>query len=64
MLWLLILASVLVLLIAPLRRGFFANWRFTIPAVAALIGGLVLTCFLVVFGAPAWTMISAPAFVM
>jgi hypothetical protein len=60
MLWLLIVTSVLVLLIAPLRQGFFAHWRFTIPAAGALVGGLVLTAFLVSFGVPAWAMLILP----
>lgn len=60
---LLVIIFLLVLAIAPIRQRFFAAWRFTIPAVAGLVVGLVLAAFLVSFGVPAWTMLFLP-FVM
>jgi len=60
MFWLLVVVSVLVLLIAPLRKGFFTHWRFTIPAAGALVGGLMFAGFLVSFGVPAWAMLILP----
>jgi len=61
MLWLLILASVLVLLIAPLRQGFIANWRFTVPLVVSLAVGFVVGSFLLGFGLPPYVLLLGPA---
>jgi len=59
----LIIISLLILVIAPIRQRFFAAWRFTIPAVAGLVIGICLAAFLVSFGVPAWAMLFLP-FVM
>jgi len=57
--WLLMVGLTIVL-VAPLRRAFFCSWRFTVPAVAALLGGLVFTAWLVGFGIPGWAMLFLP----
>lgn len=62
MLWLIVII-LLILVIAPIRQRFFAAWRFTIPAVAGWVVGIVLAAFLVSFGVPAWVMLFLP-FVM
>ena len=56
----LIIISLLILVIAPIRQRFFAAWRFTIPAVAGLVVGICLAGFLVSFGVSAWAMLFLP----
>lgn len=58
MLWLLILASVAVLLLlAPLRRAYFAAWRFTIPVTIAVFITIVLLGVFGSFGLPCWAVL-------
>jgi hypothetical protein len=63
MTWLLILASALVLLLAPLRRALLGNgaWRFTVPLVASLAVGFAVGSFLVGFGLPPYVLLLGPA---
>jgi len=63
MIWLLIFATLLVLLVAPLRRAFFGNgaWRFTVPLVVSLGVGFVVGAFLVGFGLPPYVLLLGPA---
>jgi uncharacterized membrane protein len=58
--WILLAIPALLLVAGPLRRRFLSAWRFTIPAVAGLVVGIVLAAFLVSFGLPAWTMLFLP----
>ncbi len=62
MLWLLIAVSVLVLMLAPLRRAFLGGgaWRFTIPLIVSLVVGYVVGSFLVGFGLPPYALLLGP----
>jgi hypothetical protein len=60
MFWIPIAAVLLVVLIAPIRNAFFGAWRFMLPAIGGLVGGLLFTSFLVGFGVPAWAMLVLP----
>jgi hypothetical protein len=53
-------AAVIVFVVGPIRKAFFAAWRFTLPAVAGLVGGIFFTSWLVSFGVPDWSMYFLP----
>jgi len=56
---LLIIAGIIVLVFAPLRRAFFAAWRVTIPLVIGLVAGLWFIGFVGHMGAPGWIVLFA-----
>ena len=41
MFWL-IVVFLLMLMVAPIRRAFFASWRFTLPAIAGFVFALAM----------------------
>lgn len=51
---LLIIAGIIVLVLAPLRRAFFAAWRVTIPLVIGLAVALWFMGFVGNLGGPGW----------
>ena len=51
---LLIIAGIIVLVLAPLRRAFFAAWRVTIPLVIGIVAGLWFIGFVANLGGPGW----------
>jgi hypothetical protein len=54
MLWWAVLGLVVVLLLAPLRRAFFAAWRFTVPVTIAVFVTILLLGAFGSFGLPCW----------
>ena len=57
MLWFLVRISLLVFVLAPVRRA----WRFTVPLVVSLGIGFVVGSFLVKFGLPPYVVLLGPA---
>ena len=57
MTWLLILASVAVLLLAPLRRAYLSAWRFTVPVTIAIFATIMLLGVFGSFGLPCWVVL-------
>jgi len=59
MLWLLILATV-VLVVAPVRRLVFSYWYIVLPGIAGIVFGLNFACQAVGSGAPGIILLLAP----
>ena len=58
--WVLIIGVVLFLLVGPLRRLFFAAWRFTFPSFVGATLAMLVSAKIVNAGAPALIMFIAP----